>query len=94
MNAAKADGSGQCRKFRELQNEYSAEHTKVPTGLVEVVWMSRHDITLKLQLKEGDRMSQKTPHKLQVASNGVLKTQHLALQKPTEVCLHLQQLKA
>lgn len=57
--AFKAAGSGLRRKFRELQTKCQVVYTKVPTGLTEVVCMTKRTIALDEQIWENDYELQK-----------------------------------
>lgn len=39
------------RKFRQLQTNFRAVYTEMPAGLVDVVQIAKHSITLEEQLR-------------------------------------------
>lgn len=71
MTAADADGIGLRWKVRELQIEYRAVPTNLPSGLVDVVRMAKHSITLEEQIRDSDGELRKSQLELQVARDAV-----------------------
>lgn len=61
VTAAEADKSDLRGKLHELQTAFLAVHIEIFAGLVDVVQMTEHSVTLEEQLRNSDR-------ELQVAS--------------------------
>lgn len=72
MTAAEPNEIGFRGKFREMQTKFWEEHTKVPSGLVDVVRMVKCSTTLKEQLRESNLMLQKTLSEFRAAASAVL----------------------
>lgn len=93
MTAAEVKRSGLWGKFCELHTECRAVLTKVLSGLVDVVKMTKPITTREEKPRKSDREFQKTQREFQIASGPILKAPKRASSEAEEARSCRQQLE-